>query len=416
MFYGIVYGLALAGVGICIVGDPRWRVALQKIFFALLLGFLILFAGIRSANIDRDYLNYLSWFAEISTGPLTLFDWIKDPAFVFISFPFARLGFNYAIALTIIVAIALIAKLHFARITSDPRWLTLFFYIFVCRFFLDQEMTAIRAAAAIPFMSMSILFAYRRKNMESVLMLLVGLAFHLSAIAALPILVLIWFGVRFRSVWWMIVLVPSGVALYFSLRGLLEAVATFSRFAPYLSDNPEVEMQSINLFSIYLIAHVLVLVYVVFRYWKELSDEERLVTFCSGFGVFGQLVLFSNDILALRVAELFALFDILLFLIPFRHARRMFTIAYLGFLVLLGAALFASTVRIMKPYDWIFSSVRKPTGTLQTLESRHPGACAESLSETCETNRRSIHVVRLVKVFLYPAESEMLQAVYDPRP
>jgi hypothetical protein len=367
-FYGIIYVMALAGIGICAVKDPAWRVSLQKIYFFLLLAFLILFAGIRSADIDRDYINYLQWFTEISTGPLTLLDWIKDPAFVLISFPFARLGFNYAVALTIIVAIALVAKLHFARITSDPRWLTLFFYIFVCRFFLDQEMTAVRAAAAIPFMSMSILFAYRGKNTESVLMFIGGLAFHLSAIAALPILILIFFGVRFRSIWWMILLVPSGVAAYLSLRGLLEAVATFSRFSPYLSDNPEVEMRSINLFSIYLLAHVLVLVFVTWRYWKELSDEERMITFCSGFGVFGQLVLYSNDILALRVAELFALFDILLFLIPFRHSKRAFSMAYLAFLVVLGAALFLSTARIMKPYDWIFSSTSPAQGVLQTRE------------------------------------------------
>ncbi len=383
-FYGIIYVLALAGIGICAVKDPAWRVSLQKIYFFLLLAFLILFAGIRSANIDRDYINYLQWFTEISTGPLTFFDWLKDPAFVFISFPFARLGFHYAVALTVIVGIALVAKLYFARITSDPRWLTLFFYIFVCRFFLDQEMTAVRAAAAIPFLSMSILFAYRRKHAEAVLALILGIAFHLSAIAALPILILIWFGVRFRSIWWMILLVPSGVALYLSLRGLLQAVATFSRFAPYLSDNPEVEMQSINLFSIYLIAHVLVLVYVVWRYWRELSDEERMITFCSGFGVFGQLVLYSNDMLALRVAELFALFDILLFLIPFRYSKRAFSMAYLAFLVVLGAALFISTARIMKPYDWIFSSTQPQHGEFQARQqgSALPGNYLKQAKQT----------------------------------
>ena len=334
-------------------------------FFRAPARVLILFAGIRSADIDRDYVNYLSWFGEISIGPLTIFDWIKDPAFVLISFPFARLGFHYAIALTIIVGIALIAKLHFARITSDPRWLTLFFYILVCRFFLDQEMTAIRAAAAIPFMSMSIVFAFRRKNTESVLMLILALAFHLSAIVALPLLVLIRFGVRFRSIWWMLALIPSGIALNFSLRGLLQAVATFSRFAPYLNDNPEVQMQSINLFSVYLLAHVLVLIWIVWGLWSELSDEERLITFCSGFGVFGQMILYTNDILALRVAELFALFDILLFLIPLAHCKRTVRIAYVGFLLVLGVALFASTARIMKPYDWIFSSALRNKLTLQ---------------------------------------------------
>ena len=38
-FYGIVYGMALAGVAICAVDDLRWRRGLQKVFFALLLGF-----------------------------------------------------------------------------------------------------------------------------------------------------------------------------------------------------------------------------------------------------------------------------------------------------------------------------------------------------------------------------------------
>lgn len=362
-FYYIVYAVALIGVVICWVGDEAWRAAIQRAFLIIVVTFLTLFAGLRSARIDRDYLNYVAWFGEISRGPLNFLDWIKDPAFFLLSLPFARVGMHYATVLTILVGIALVGKVRFAEIACEQRWITLFFYLLICRFFLPQEMTAIRAAAAIPFMSMSILFAYRHRNWQAAGMFLLALCFHLSVVIALPILILIRFGARFRSAWWILSLIPLGAGLTWALKPLLEALTTFSRLAPYIGDNPEVEIRTINFLSIYLIAHALILILVLLIFWRKLSEEEALAAFCSAFGLFWQLVLYSNNVFALRASEMFGLFDILLFLIPFHHIRRSFQAVYALNIIGLGVALFISTARIMKPYDWIFDVAENQIGT-----------------------------------------------------
>lgn len=355
-FYCVVYGLALMGVSICWVKDPQWRTGLQNVFFLVLILFLVAFAGLRSPRIDRDYLNYLGWFSEISRGSLTGVDWLKDPAFVFLSYPFARIGASYAAVLTVIVAISLSAKLVFAKVSCNPRWLTVFFYLFVCRFFLAQEMTAIRSAAAIPLMSLSIVLAFRHKYKLALFLIALAITFHLSALVALPLLILMRSGVRFRSAWWILSLIPLGIGIFVSLHDLLDSIAEFSRFAPYLGDNPEVDIEPINLLSIYLLAHTVILLAVIWRLWSKLTDEQRMVTFCSALGLFFQLIFYSNNVLALRAAELFGVFDLLLFLIPLEYLKNTWTIAYAGLLVVLGASLFISTVRIMQPYDWIWAS------------------------------------------------------------
>ncbi len=351
--YSTIYVLCFLGVGICLAKDAEWRSSLQRLYLPILAFFLIAVAGLRSAQIDRDYVNYLSWFETLTSGALTWTDFGKDPAFVIITYPFAKLHINYAGALTLFIAIALVAKLAFAKLASNSTWLTLFVYLMVCRFFLVQEMTAIRVAAAIPFLSLAILLVYRKKKKLGLLCYLAAVAFHLSALIALPLLVLTYCNVRFRSIWWILCLVPAGIAVAVSLRSVLELVANFDRLSPYFGENAEVQTFAISLLSVYFLVRITILILATW-FWRELSDEERLIAFCSACGVFFQAVLYSNDVLALRVSELFGLFDILLFLIPLNHWRRIPALCYLCFLVAMGAEFFVSSASLIKPYDWIF--------------------------------------------------------------
>lgn len=352
--YYAIYVVTLLGVTICFDHDSAWRRNLQLAFFLVLLPSLALFAGLRSPHVDRDYENYLSWYETIASGPLEIIDWIKDPAFVIICYPFAKLRLSYAAALTIIVGIALWSKFCFAKLSSDRRWLTLFFYLVICRFFVAQEMTAIRVAAAVPLVSIGMLLAYRRRFKLAYLFFVLACTFHISVVLALPIFLLVRFGVRFRSAWWILSLIPIGIVLEIALRGLLAVLADMERLSPYLGDNPQVEVGSISLLSVYLLARTFVLALLLFAYWKNLSDEERMIVFSSACGVFFQMVFYSNDVLALRGAEIFGMFDILMFLIPLRHLRTTLTACYAATLVLLGAIFFWSSLKVINPYGWIF--------------------------------------------------------------
>jgi hypothetical protein len=317
-------------------------------FLLLFLPLLTLFAGLRSAQVDRDYENYLSWFQTIASGPLSVSDWIKDPAFVLISFPFARLGMHYAVALTVMVGLALSAKLLFAEFAGVGRWLTLFVYLAVCRFFLVQEMTAIRVAAAIPLMSFSILMAHRRRYIPASITYVIACTFHLSALLALPVIILIRAGVRFRSVWWIISLLPLGIVLELSLERIFVFLSALDRISPYFG-----ETEGISLISIYFLARLFILL-LLLVHWRKLNEEQHLITFCAAFGLFVQGVFYSNEVLALRAAEVFGLFDVLMFMIPLGYLRRVISFGYAAVLIVLGAIFFMSGMKIVQPYNWIF--------------------------------------------------------------
>lgn len=351
--YYLLYAFGAFGAILSFVQDRKWGPAHRKVYLPIFIGFLLVLAAFRSAATDRDYVTYLTWFHSISEGGLSWLDWGKDPAFVFISVLVLKLGLNYVAVLFVFVALALWGTLYFIGMAVSERWLALAFYLMLCRFFLGQEMTAIRAAVAIPLMSISILLAFRRKLLPAIGLYLAALAFHLSALVMLPLFLLLLFGVRFQSPWWSIALIPTAVLGYVALSRLLGSALGFARLDVYLEDPNQVE---VNVFlSVYFWERVLILGFVFVKYWKLLSSEERLIFFCCASGVCAQAALAASGILAFRTADLFGLFDLLFLLIPMRYLERRLAFGYLVFIIAVGAVVFGSQLRIMSPYGWFFS-------------------------------------------------------------
>jgi len=349
--YYYMYFLVLGGIVPAGIDDPRWRRLLQKIYVPFLLFALLLFASLRSPTVDRDYLNYLAWFDAIATGGMTALDWIKDPGFVLVLRIAAALKMSYVGATFALVALALAGTVRFAWITSKNNFLTIFIYLVFCRFFLAQEMTAIRAGVAIPLLSLSIFLMYRGQKKLATVLFLIAVSFHLTALLALPIVLLAMCQVRLKSYWWMGAMIPTVILLRISAQSILNAVSQLDRISPYL--NGSVEIGSINVHSVYLLAHVWVMSLVVCFLWKKMSPEERLSVFCSGIGL-SVLLLFSfNSTIALRSSELFGLFDVVVFLIPMNYLKRSQAHVYLFVLVVFGAAFFISDLSIVQPYRWV---------------------------------------------------------------
>ncbi len=352
--YYILYALGAFGATLSFVEDKKWGPTHRKVYLPIFLGILLILAAFRSSSTDRDYLNYLGWFELIAQGGLSWFDWIKDPAFVLISELVLKIGLQtYVGVLFVFVALALIGKLCFLRMATSERWLVLALYLMLCRFFLAQEMTAIRPAVAAPLMSICILLAFRRRIRAAVGIYLAAVAFHLSALVLLPVLVLLLLRVRFQSRWWIYLLIPTAAVSYLALRHFLESLA-FDRLDVYLND-PDAAGVSVFL-STYFLERVLILTLVVGHFWKELTPEEHLCSFCCALGVYLQAALSFNGTLALRSAELFGLFDVILFLLPLKYLGRKLGFGYLVLIVLLGGVLFRSQLKVMLPYGWLFFS------------------------------------------------------------
>jgi hypothetical protein len=135
-------------------------------------------------------------------------------------------------------------------------------------------------------------------------------------------------------------------------RNILEAVSQLDRVSPYL--NSDAEVGSIRLLSVYVLIRVVLICFVVCCLWKKVSSEERLFVFCSGAGLFLQVLFSLNEAVALRGSELFGLFDIMVFMIPLRYLRSMPACsAYVLFLIAIGAKFYTSALALVGPYSWI---------------------------------------------------------------
>jgi hypothetical protein len=351
--YYILYALGAFGATLTFVQDKKWGPAQRKVYLPIFLGSLLILAAFRSSSTDRDYLNYLGWFDLIAQGGLSWTDWIKDPAFVLISQLVLKIGLrSYVGVLFVFVALALIGKVYFLRMATSERWLLLALYLMLCRFFLAQEMNAIRAAVAIPLISISVLLAFRRKIKPAVGVYLLAVTFHLSALVLLPVLILLLLGVRFQSSWWTLPLIPAAVVGYIGISYLLGSSVGFLRLDVYLND-PDIVQVNVFL-SVYFWERIFILAVVFIGLWKVLSAEDRLVFFLCAAGTSAQAALAFNGTLAFRTADLFGLFDLLLFLVPLKYLERRAALGYLIFLIVIGLAVFGSQTRLMQPFSWIF--------------------------------------------------------------
>ncbi len=352
-WYYYIYGLVLCGVPLSLVNDGKLRRFIQRLYFPFVVFLLAIFAGLRSPSVDRDYGSYLDWFNWIAAGSLVPQDWVKDPAFVLSSYVISWFGWNYVGVTLFYATTALVAQLYFSKMASHRRWITLFFYLVICRVFIGSEMTQTRAAVAISLMSISILLAFKGKRKIALLLYVVALTFHLSALIGLPPFVLAMLNVQLRSRWWIFSLAPASFFARIALQNVLPILSQISRASDYVNGNYSTE--SVRLLSVYFVVRVLALVLVMISYWNKLSSGNRLAVFCCSLGLFVQIALSSNDALALRGAEVFALFDTCVFMIPLDYLKGNFRILYAAGLVFLGFVLFHSALKIINPYQWIFA-------------------------------------------------------------
>jgi hypothetical protein len=349
--YYCIYFLILGTVIPSGIHEGKWRHVLQKTYVPFLLVFLLLFATLRSPNVDRDYLNYLDWFHSIAAGGLTALDWVKDPGFIMVSRVTALLGLTYVAATFVLVALALFGTARFAWLACNEHFFSIFIYLVFCRFFLAQEMTAIRVGVAIPLLSLSILYMYRGRKWHAGILFLLAATFHISVLVGFPIVLLAMSGVRFKSRWWIGSIIPAAVLLRVFARNILETASTLSRLSPYL--NGTLEINGTTLFSVYIIARLAFMMLVVGFLWKKASSEERLFVFCSAIGLAIQILFSFNDVIALRGSELFGLFDVMVFVIPLRYLKPSLAYACALILIIFGALFFVSSMSIVNPYQWV---------------------------------------------------------------
>jgi len=351
-WYYVIIGLVLCGVVLSLEKDEKIRRYLQIVYFPSILCVLALFVGFRSSS--PDYGSYLDWFDSISRGSLVAADWGKDPAFVLVSYIVCMLRGKFVVVALVFATTALASQFCFCRTVSDRKWITLFFYLVVCRTFIGSDMASIRSAVAIPLMSISIVVASRGKRKFALLLYLVALTCHLSVLIGLLPFVLSMSKVRFSSRWWIVSVAFATIIVWVFLENIVVLLSFASRLSIYTSNLGEGHGPP-SAYYIYIMMRMLFLALIMMLCWDNLSAESRLALFCYSIGICLQIVLLFNNALSWRSSDIFGLFDIYALTIPLKLLSGRSQAAYAVGLVALGGAFAYSSFSVMEPYRWIFS-------------------------------------------------------------
>ncbi len=347
--YFYIYALVTSGIVICFINDVPMRRVAQGMYFILILVALAAFAGMRSPGVDRDFHDYVFWFDLIQSGAAPLVAWIRDPAFALISYCVAGVGLSYSAVAFVYALLGLSATWAFVVATSLERWSTLFFYLLFCQYYIVLEMTEIRAAVAIPLMALSLYLACNGRKGRAVGTYFVALVFHFSVIVALPLLILILAGARFRSKTWMYSLIAIGALASVTMKRMIDLLSGLYRISEYL--NGGAEQNDLRVISWYALAHLLTIAIPLLLLWKKLTLHERMATLACGVGLMLFLVFGWNTGLATRFLYLFDVFWLLILIVVLERLKASARVLYVLFLAIVGFALYCKSLQYVEPYS-----------------------------------------------------------------
>ncbi len=346
--YYFVFGLVASGVPLCFIDDLPFRQLAQKLYFGIVLIVLAIFAGFRGPGVDHDFGNYVFWFDLIANGAPTPAAWLRDPAFALLSYGAASLHLSFSAVTFVYALAALTATIYFSLVATSQRWATLFFFLLFCLYFTVGEMTEIRATVAQPLMAISIYLACAGQKRRALLIFGLALLFHFSVIAVLPFLVLILAGVKFRSRWWVLSLVPLAILASIEMKPLVGVFSGLYRVSEFVSGGAE--EGDLPVISWYALAHLIFLAVSVFALWERLSLHQRWATLACGLGLSAFAVFGWNTGIATRFLNLFDFYWLLIMVAIVERLRGNKQFVYVAFLVFAGLALFVKSLQFVEPY------------------------------------------------------------------
>jgi hypothetical protein len=349
-YYSII-GLVFCGTAPSLEYDEKLRRYLHILYFPCVLFVLTTFIGLRASS--PDYASYSEWFDSIASGNLVAQDWEKDPAFCLVCYIVSALGISFVGVTLFFAAFAVVLQLCFSMLVCDQRWLTLLFYLIVCRTFVGSDMASIRSAVAIPLMSCGIVLAFRGKKKTALLLYLAALTFHLSVLIGLLPFALCMLNVRFRSRWWVLSMATAAAIGGIFLQGLVELLSLNSRASIYMDVSGEGHGPP-RAYLVYIAARLLLLALTLWLLWKRVSPESRMVFFCFSLGIFIQILFIFNNALSWRGSDIFGLFDMVVLLLPLRFLKGRRRVLYSFAVAGLGIAFVVSGM-VLDPYRWIFA-------------------------------------------------------------
>ena len=314
--------------------------------FLLLLS---LFASLRGEGVDRDYLNYISWFDLINNEFWVAVEQKKDIGFVllykFLAFITEQPWFFFFVA----SFIALSIKVKFATKLQFGNYAALIFILIISRFYLVHEFTQVRAGLAIAIASYAALILINGERFKSLLFFIAAISIHVSVIIILLFMMV-------RSYWpalnnrFMLLLIPVLGIFSGGVSSLLLMFIDSQRIMVYIDTD---EAGAISLLSFYYLTRMAVFYFIVFKLYQHTNNVQKIVLFFSAASLFFNAAFAWNSVLSLRMVEVLGLFDMAMFVIPLLYMRSNSVWLYKTILIVFSFVMFFSTTKIIEPYHTV---------------------------------------------------------------
>lgn len=290
---------------------PPQKAMLRQWLYILCGIILFLTAGLRPENSVPDYSTYLNMYAGVQNGGVILS--IVEPSFSAISVLVGYI-FGHPLFLFLIYA-ALGVWLKMMAIKDLSEWWFLSLLLYFSTFFILHEMVQIRAGAATGLILMSIKPIYERKLLLFLLIIILAILFHYSAIAALPL----WFLPRKRHYnWFLWGIIPLGYIIYYTQMNLLDFVLPITSIQMKLQHNLAAQASGIfDGVSVWGIGQIMriSLYYLLLWFHSKLTVCNRYATLLLYMYAIGLFITPAFGIapgISVRLSDLFVVVEIVL--------------------------------------------------------------------------------------------------------
>ena len=327
----------------------------------LLTLMLILFAGLRSGAVDRDYGNYITIFNSVNSfSDVTDHKIDVEASFTLMTYLIKSMGLDITALMLIIAVITISIKISIYKKLSPIFSVALIVY--VSNFYLLKDMTQVRAGFADAFFLIA-LINFDKNRLKYFFWAFIASLAHFSFIITIPLMLIINNTKKrlrqisaFSAVSTMIAIVKFPIAEM----ALSYSLAMHPKIKYYMLVLKNPDLNTVNIFSVLSLSRIIIAIILVHLALKnKITKSNIFIPFIQiyvlGVGLF--YLLSGSSALAFRLSEiLFVIEPILISLLTYtvlKHNKSTFSKAFIFLLLLVYTSMiFMKTLDIMNPYSF----------------------------------------------------------------
>lgn len=261
----------LVSILLMLHSNRRMPVISKKLILCVVAATLLFVAGFRH-YVGTDYAQYVQNYPRYRNGELEL---LSQPALIIVARICKYVYDDYGAWFFLMSAITILPIMRTIAKESQCIWLSVILYLFLGCWHFPLNIVKQGAAASILFAGYS--FLRDRSFAKWVLACLIAAMFHITALLMIPVYFLVDAKISRKRT---LLIILTGIAVWFSYDVLLEIVGTLKQGISVISENSKTFTNSVSLLRI-MVHCIPVLLYFVFTRRYDKSDPH----FCCLFNM-----------------------------------------------------------------------------------------------------------------------------------